>query len=236
MTDKQIAIRLLKLAKGIVSADTFKCPKCGTKVLKNTGYCIKCKKKVKKSKVSAKTFKCPTCGTKVLEQTGFCVKCKKKVKKSSIARNARVFFAADPMNQALNAYSDVHDEEGYGPRDLSYKGAFSDARWFGEIIKKAIPQGYNYFDPDKVGKTAVANGRYKYALGREGSVAVYIKGVKNVADVADLVKDFMKARADEVSLEKGGKTLWAEWAHKMSDLINMDESDINGAEVRVWWD
>ena len=25
---------------------TFKCPTCGSKVLKNTGYCVKCKKKV----------------------------------------------------------------------------------------------------------------------------------------------------------------------------------------------
>ncbi len=26
---------------------TFKCPDCGTKVLKNTEYCLSCKKKVK---------------------------------------------------------------------------------------------------------------------------------------------------------------------------------------------
>jgi hypothetical protein len=30
-------------------AKTFKCPKCGTKVLEQTGYCVKCKKKVKKA-------------------------------------------------------------------------------------------------------------------------------------------------------------------------------------------
>ena len=27
-------------------AETFKCPECGSKVLKQTGYCVKCKKKV----------------------------------------------------------------------------------------------------------------------------------------------------------------------------------------------
>ena len=27
---------------------TFKCPECGTKVLENTKYCLKCKKKVEK--------------------------------------------------------------------------------------------------------------------------------------------------------------------------------------------
>lgn len=30
-------------------ADTFPCPDCGTKVLKNSGYCVKCKSKVKES-------------------------------------------------------------------------------------------------------------------------------------------------------------------------------------------
>jgi len=31
-------------------AGTFKCPHCGTKVLKNTGFCVKCKKKVEPGK------------------------------------------------------------------------------------------------------------------------------------------------------------------------------------------
>ena len=31
------------------AAETFKCPDCGTKVLEQTGYCVKCKKKVKKA-------------------------------------------------------------------------------------------------------------------------------------------------------------------------------------------
>lgn len=33
----------------LTAADTFKCPTCGTKVLEQTGYCVKCKKKVKKA-------------------------------------------------------------------------------------------------------------------------------------------------------------------------------------------
>ena len=31
------------------NTETFKCPNCGTKVLKNTGYCVKCKEKVKEA-------------------------------------------------------------------------------------------------------------------------------------------------------------------------------------------
>ena len=34
-----------------VAGDTFDCPDCGTSVLENTGYCVKCKKKVKKASV-----------------------------------------------------------------------------------------------------------------------------------------------------------------------------------------
>ena len=38
--------------KNVKGADTFKCPSCGTKVLKQTGYCVKCKKKVKPKEAS----------------------------------------------------------------------------------------------------------------------------------------------------------------------------------------
>jgi len=53
MDSKRVAQQLVKLAKQLIAADnteTFKCPECGTKVLKNTGYCVKCKKKVKEAK------------------------------------------------------------------------------------------------------------------------------------------------------------------------------------------
>ena len=39
---------LLPLLKEAGDNDTFKCPNCGTKVLEKTGYCVKCKEKVKK--------------------------------------------------------------------------------------------------------------------------------------------------------------------------------------------
>ncbi len=42
----KLAKSLVSLAKQVLAADTFPCPNCGTKVLKNTGYCVKCKKKV----------------------------------------------------------------------------------------------------------------------------------------------------------------------------------------------
>ena len=53
---KDIAEALVKVAKELMSADTFKCPNCGSKVLEQTGYCVKCKKKVKKATGLQATF------------------------------------------------------------------------------------------------------------------------------------------------------------------------------------
>ena len=36
------------------AADTFECPDCGTKVLENTGYCVKCKKKVREAAIASR--------------------------------------------------------------------------------------------------------------------------------------------------------------------------------------
>jgi len=41
MNNEKVASELVKLAKELLSADTFKCPECGTKVLEQTEYCVK---------------------------------------------------------------------------------------------------------------------------------------------------------------------------------------------------
>ncbi len=50
MEDVKISGTNVILEKGdkiqVIEAETFKCPECGSKVLKQTGYCVKCKKKV----------------------------------------------------------------------------------------------------------------------------------------------------------------------------------------------
>lgn len=48
------------------AAETFECPKCGTKVLKKTGYCVKCKAKVKPK--GSKEASEKTAAQKVAEQ------------------------------------------------------------------------------------------------------------------------------------------------------------------------
>jgi len=50
MNRTAVARELVEVARLLTGATgTFECPECGTKVLENTGYCVKCKKKVKKA-------------------------------------------------------------------------------------------------------------------------------------------------------------------------------------------
>jgi len=100
--DRMAAMGLSRIRASAImtSAETFKCPNCGTKVLENTGYCLKCKEKVKKS---AETFKCPNCGTKVLENTGYCLKCKEKVKKALGSGSFPIFQSLREVEKILQA-------------------------------------------------------------------------------------------------------------------------------------
>lgn len=47
--DEKVASEIAKISS-LLAADTFKCPECGSKVLDQTEYCVKCKKKVKKAR------------------------------------------------------------------------------------------------------------------------------------------------------------------------------------------
>jgi DNA-directed RNA polymerase subunit RPC12/RpoP len=98
-----------KIAESIVAENTktFECPECGTKVLENTGYCVKCKKKVKKAE-NTKTFECPECGTKVLENTGYCIKCKKKVKKAGSGQVADMILSQMGGMNRIRAMTGAH--------------------------------------------------------------------------------------------------------------------------------
>jgi len=50
MTEQRIARELAAIGMALDAAETFKCPNCDTKVLKQTEYCVKCQKKVKASR------------------------------------------------------------------------------------------------------------------------------------------------------------------------------------------
>lgn len=50
MNKMAVAKELVEIAKLLTgTTGTFECPHCGTKVLENTGYCVKCEKKVKEA-------------------------------------------------------------------------------------------------------------------------------------------------------------------------------------------
>ncbi|HUV84277.1 MAG TPA: hypothetical protein VMV86_01125 [Methanosarcinales archaeon] len=192
MTNKQLAYELLRLAKAIVSADTFKCPSCGTKVLKQTGYCVKCKKKVKEASKS--------------------------------------ISAGDPLQDAIDAYSEGSKSS------LRYRGPYVNGAACAKIIVNAVPGGYNDFDSEDVAMFVKSHGGYKYSFGREYSPVLYIKGIKTYDDVIKMKNEVIrKLKADEVSLNKGGSIVWAEWSRSDEDLRAI-EDEIPKLTLRVWWD
>jgi len=69
MDREKIAKVLLQIAKKLMAADTFKCPECGTKVLEQTGYCVKCKKKVKKAEKAEGPYATITFNKKLVKFT-----------------------------------------------------------------------------------------------------------------------------------------------------------------------
>jgi predicted RNA-binding Zn-ribbon protein involved in translation (DUF1610 family) len=57
MADEDLLPRLASDSpelESVLAGKTFKCPECGTNVLEQTGYCVKCKKKVKKAEEEVK--------------------------------------------------------------------------------------------------------------------------------------------------------------------------------------
>jgi DNA-directed RNA polymerase subunit RPC12/RpoP len=155
MNKEAVAKELLSVAKLLATTGTFECPECGTKVLENTGYCVKCEKKVKQATTG--TFECPNCGTKVLENTGYCVKCEKKVKQAAVmpedlatlprmALNQiaslvyedwkNVNYAAAPYLNAMSSLRSIDDnymqDTGYSVVAYFLSNATS---WHGEVAK-----------------------------------------------------------------------------------------------------
>ena len=152
---------------------------------------------------------------------------------------------ARKMTDAQKAYGDeFNGDKRFTPadqrrlsemRDLNWRGKYKSSNAFVVELRKAIYQ-YNDFHTDKMVDVAKKFKKYKYCLARENSVCIYIKGFKKVEEVAELTKELLKIKADEISLEKNGTIIWAEWSDKIYGLDSLVDEDLKDFELRVWWD
>ena len=99
MGDEELQSRMAAEAPEMsveAKASTFPCPKCGTKVLEQTSYCVKCKKKVKPGKKAAEEEICPTCGKNPCA-------CVKEASEEVIVKDYWTKEASDAVARALAA-------------------------------------------------------------------------------------------------------------------------------------
>jgi hypothetical protein len=136
-----------------------------------------------------------------------------------------------PVGDAIAAYGDVHDMP---TRDLHWKGQYISAAEVAKVIVAAVPGGYNNFDEKRVATAVKRLSSLQWAFAREGSPALYGRGVSTKTDAAKLANGFKRLAADEVGLQMGSEYIKID--KKFPAFIAMDEVLPHGIEFRAWWD
>lgn len=112
------------------------------------------------------------------------------------------------LKEALIAFQDCHNETVPGERNLDFKASASvDGATLREIVKRAVPGGYNDFNESVLEKVfGVFGEESQYTIAREGSPAIYVRPfgrvwINRTENLSHL--------ADEVSYEEDGSIrLW----------------------------
>jgi hypothetical protein len=136
---------------------------------------------------------------------------------------------------AIEAYGDNH---GLKKRNLNWRGLFMGASAVSKVMKVSVPDGYNDFDADLVSSAVLKHPSYKWAFAREGSPALYCKGVKSKAELIDLYNSFVSAKADEIFVIWKGKYYDIDpnsTAHR-GNLNSVPDNLGSGVACRFWWD
>lgn len=163
---------------------------------------------------------------------------------------------ANVKKEVKQAYYDNHSDERFEDaapkRDLSFLASDTvSVEWAMKIMKEATPNGYNYFQPEKISLfTQYFKTEPEIILAREASVAVYVVGVAEDGRDFDRGGDERQMlQADEHSVmtgnelidriesrqeRYGGKSHQRE-PQELSDELR--EKLMNEPEVhRFWWD
>ena len=142
---------------------------------------------------------------------------------------------APEVIDAVEAYGDAN-EFGIRGRHLKWRGGWLSGSQLIEVVKTAVPEGYNDFEWKKLAKLVRRFPGYKYSFAREGSPAVYVKGFSSSDDL-DLLADMAAlAGADEVSFDSGSDTVWVSWGDKTEPSETPELVGKGNLEMRMWWD
>ena len=92
---------------------------------------------------------------------------------------SKLLIPSTHYDEVLLAYSDCHEREGYGERNLNFKATQKVSRDTAvDIMTIAVPHGYNEFKASHLQKLP---GNAVITIAREYSVCIYVEGqVKRV--------------------------------------------------------
>ena len=134
------------------------------------------------------------------------------------------------LAKAVVASGEAYDV--YNEREkMMWRGKWGTAHELIRDVKEALPNGYNEFDAERLENAIrMVGGSFEFQFAREYSATVYVRRFKDVEDVKRLVLAFRAARADELSVERGGEHIM------FDDGVPADFEVQAGDEFRAWWD
>ena len=142
-------------------------------------------------------------------------------KKEAVVQAAIAYADIGKANKILSKLTGVRhddwaaDRAGYKIRDLDWVGPWTDGQ---TLIEQAqMIEGYNAFGPDVAEDLARYYQGKEFRLGREGSVAVYIRPIS--------VEEFKNVEEGETYANDKSHITFAQ-----------DETSLDGVILRLWWD
>jgi hypothetical protein len=184
------------------AAETFKCPKCGTKVLAKTGYCVKCKEKVKggdkkedkkedEKKEDKKDEKeagapptCKKCGKKHFPFK----KCDGEDKKEATETMTAIVASLDEIAGTLEAQKDFDlfkiayeidkvSDVLSGKKEAATLESDTDEKYMREYFKAGMREGDSdekaYMSEFNTDMSTELNNKYPNGLGKDASAMPY---------------------------------------------------------------
>lgn len=115
------------------------------------------------------------------------------------------------LAEVMQAYADCTDfqsEEALRKRKLNFvASAPVNAKQLKVILTKAIPDGYNNFDSEKVGNFLLINcPTCQFTIGREMSPALYVTGPQN--EIQKLRRSYDEILVDSCTPKNDGLRIW----------------------------
>jgi|GEM_PF-4537740 len=133
-------------------------------------------------------------------------------------------------------------EKAMKERDLNWRGVWLDGGELASWVAKVVP-GYNNWDGEIVSKLLKQFSQYEFALAREGSPALYVRGFKSIKEFTVFVEEFAKeSEPDNIYIAKPNNDDF-EWVildenqHVDQEVVKAIEfKDWDQIELRMWWD